>query len=250
MLSALRRVVRPQPPRPALPAEIEKLRTDAEKGDPEAQTQWGRALLESVYFTSDPDAAFRWFSIAARSDYGPAWNMLGRCAHFGHGCPKDLAQAAQYYAHAARCGDEWGRYNLGILTLRGLGLPASRRRAYELFRQAALNGHAKSMNLYARFLEEGWETPRDPAAALEWYRRSAEGGDYRGQHNYATALAEAGKLPEALSWWRKALPESTSDILLAMQQRLSALGDNGDPVLLAHVRKRLAEIQKSVSAAR
>lgn len=72
-------------------------------------------------------------------------------------------------------------------------MPQNLKQALLLFQTAAQNGHAKSMNILARFLEEGWEIPQDRQAALAWYKRSAEGGDYRGQHNYATALAEAGK---------------------------------------------------------
>ncbi|NHN83253.1 sel1 repeat family protein [Acetobacter musti] len=242
MFSVLRRSSRSPAVRGPLPEHIEAIRLGALKGDPLAQVQWGQALLDSDYMDSDPKAAMGWFSIAAAAGFGPAENMLGRCHHFGRGCPKDLARAAVHYGRAAALGDEWGRYNLGILTLRGLGMPADRSRAFALFSEAARNGHAKSMNILARFLEEGWETERDPEAALGWYRRSAEGGDYRGQHNYATALAEAGLVAEALDWWRRAVVEATSDILLAMERSLMRLGTGGDAGLLARVRERLAEM--------
>lgn len=227
--------------RTPLPAHIEQIRLEALKGDPLAQTQWGQALLSSTFMQSDPVAAIGWFKIAANANFGPACNMLGRCYHFGHGVEKDLAQAAVHYEKAASLGDEWGRYNLGILVLRGLGMPADRSRAFALFREAAHKGHAKSMNLYARFLEEGWEAPQDRQAALMWYKRSAEQGDYRGQHNYATALAEAGLVEEALSWWRKAVQDKdvTPDILQAMKRSLTALESNGDGTLLANVDRKL-----------
>lgn len=242
MFSALRRSARPRVGRGPLPEHIEAIRIGALKGDPLAQVQWGQALLDCEYMASDPKAAMGWFSIAADAGFGPAHNMLGRCHHFGRGCGKDLALAAVHYGRAAVLGDEWGRYNLGILTLRGLGMPADRARAFALFSEAAGKGHAKSMNILGRFLEEGWETERNPAAALEWYRRSAEGGDYRGQHNYATALAEAGLVDEALGWWRKAVVDATSDILLAMDRSLERLGADGDDVLRARVRERLMEM--------
>ncbi|GBR03253.1 tetratricopeptide repeat protein [Acetobacter oeni] len=242
MFSVLRRSARARVDRAPLPEHIEAIRLGALKGDPLAQVQWGQALLDSDYMESDPAAAAGWFSIAAKAGFGPAENMLGRCHHFGRGYPKDLARAAVHYGRAAALGDEWGRYNLGILTLRGLGMPADRARAFALFSVAAANGHAKSMNILARFLEEGWETERDPAAALRWYRRSAEGGDYRGQHNYATALLEAGFAEEALGWWRRAVEDATSDILLAMERSLGRLGAAGDVVLLGQVRRRLGKM--------
>ncbi|MFT8718170.1 tetratricopeptide repeat protein [Acetobacter sp.] len=227
-----------------LPDHIEAIRLKALKGDPLAQTQWGQALLSSTFMRSDPAAALGWFHIAARSGFGPAYNMLGRCHHFGHGVEKNLTKAAEYYEKAASFGDEWGRYNLAILLLRGLGVPVDRPRAFLLFREAANKGHAKSMNLYARFLEEGWEVEQDREAALKWYQRSAENGDYRGQHNFATALAESGQVADALVWWRRVMadPETTPDILQAMDRSLSALGEQGDTELLKTVKQRVESV--------
>lgn len=238
---------RPEPP--ALPPQIEEIRQGALKGQHLQIVQWGQVLLDSVYVPRDPMAALDWFTIAANAGFGPGHNMRGRCFQFGWGCEKDLQQAARCYEAAAAAGDEWGRYNLGIMTMRGIGMEADLARALDLFRTAANNDHAKSMNLYARFLEEGWVVPQDRAAALDWYRKSAEGGDYRGQHNHATALVDAGKIDEALGWWRQAVVDATSDILLAMDQKLTALGPKGDAELLERVRERLTEMGISPSGA-
>lgn len=232
---------------PALPPQIEEIRQGALKGQHLQIVQWGQVLLDSVHIPRDPVAALDWFTIAASAGFGPGHNMRGRCFQFGWGCEKDLQQAAQCYAAAAAAGDEWGRYNLGILTMRGIGMASDLPRALDLFRTAANHGHAKSMNLYARFLEEGWVVPKDQTAALDWYRKSAEGGDYRGQHNYATALVDAGKIDEALGWWRQAVVDATSDILLAMSQKLTVLGTKGDAELLEQVRGRLTEMGISPS---
>ena len=244
----LGRKARPRRPEaPVLPPQIEEIRQGALKGQHLQIVQWGQVLLDSVHVPRDPAGALEWFTIAASAGFGPGHNMRGRCFQFGWGCEKDLQQAAQCYAAAAAAGDEWGRYNLGILTMRGIGMEADLARALDLFRTAAGHGHAKSMNLYARFLEEGWVVPQDRAAALDWYRKSAEGGDYRGQHNYATALVDAGKVEEALGWWRQAVVDATSDILLAMDQKLTALGPQGDADLLERVRERLKEMGISPS---
>lgn len=244
MKSVLRRFLprRNTAPPARLPPHIESIRLRALKGEPLAQVQWGQALVSSTFMQNDPVTALGWFRIAATNGFGPAHNMLGRCYHFGWGCDRDFGKAAEHYGKAAELGDEWGRYNLGILTLRGIGMPADRRRALALFTEAAHKGHAKSMNILARFLEEGWEIPQNRAAALDWYRRSAEGGDYRGQHNYATALADAGRLDEALGWWRRAVSDATNDILLAMDRSLTRLGAQGDTTLLTQVRARLAAL--------
>lgn len=223
----------------ALPDFIENIRVRALQGHVLEQVQWGQVLLNSIYVPQNPVQARQWFKIAADAGFGPAHNMYGRCYHFGWGCEADLVRAADCYACAAELGDAWGRYNLGIASMRGLGVPRDLARAFELFKKGAEAGHAKSMNLLARFTEEGWETPRNAEMARVWYRRSAETGDYRGQHNYATLLAEAGHLDEALQWWRRAVVDATSDILLAMRARLLAFGERADRPLLEKVEARL-----------
>ncbi|WP_282802913.1 tetratricopeptide repeat protein [Bombella apis] len=228
-----------RPRKPDLPDNLAEIYRQAQNGHVLEQVLWGKALLDSEYVPRDVDKAREWFTIAASASYGPAHNMLGRCSQFGWGCPLDLTEAVRHYSRAAQLDDLWGIYNLGICHMRGLGVQADRRTAFLLFRRAALRGHAKSMNLLARFIEEGWETPANPLAALEWYQRSADGGDYRGQHNYATALMGMGQPEDALRYWRMAVKDATPDILQAMQRELERPGAPQDPDLMETLRQRL-----------
>lgn len=208
------------------------LRRQAERGHVAAQLVLGQALLDS----GDAVQAARWFAIADAAGFAPAANMLGRCHEKGWGVPADPGQAAACYRRAAASGDPWGCYNLANQYLRGRGVERDRLESWRLFLQAARQGHGKSMNLVARFLDEGWDRPRDRQAALLWYRRSAEAGDYRGQHNLATALAEQGALDEALSWWARALQAATQDVREAMDRALSGIDHREARRLLASLR--------------
>lgn len=223
------------------PQELAEIYRKACEGHVLEQVLLGKALLNSRYIARDEKRAHDWFVVAASANYGPAHNMLGRCAQFGWGCPLDLTEAVRHYERAAQTGDLWGIYNLGICHMRGLWVEADRKAAFIFFRRAALRGHAKSMNLLARFIEEGWETPPNPAAALDWYRLSAEGGDYRGQHNYATALLSMGQPEAALHYWRLAVKDATPDILQAMHRDLSEPDAPQDPELMATLQRRLKE---------
>lgn len=205
-----------------------------------AQLMFGQMLLDGSDQPADPARAMCWFTIAADAGHMPAMNMLGRCHEKGWGTEADPGRAAVCYRRAADSGDDWGRYNLANMLLRGRGVVRDRREAWRLFHAAATSGHAKSMNLVGRFLEEGWDRECDPAVARTWYRRSAEAGDYRGRHNLATALAEDGHHDEALDWWRRALPDATPDILQAMVQALARIDHAGAAPLLLAVRQRLA----------
>ncbi|NVZ67057.1 sel1 repeat family protein, partial [Pseudomonas gingeri] len=83
-------------------------------------------------------------------------------------------------------------------------------------------GHARSMNLLGRYLEDGRFCPADLVAACEWYRLSAEAGDFRGQFSYATVLADLGRVDQALEWLRKALAGGNLKFLQISRQTLLA----------------------------
>ena len=180
-------------------------------GLPEAQTTLGQMLLDGRGTPADASAAQRWFTRAAQAGYAPAANMLGRCLERGWGSPPDPAQAASCYRRAAEGSLDWGQYNLANMLLRGRGVGRDVPQSFAWFLAAARQGHAKSINLVARFLEEGWLGFVDRDAAAIWYRHAAEGGDFRAQYNLATILAQSGRLDEALPWFVRASETGSLD---------------------------------------
>ena len=111
-------------------------------------------------------------------------------------------------------------YNYANLLATGRGVIEDQLQALSLYRRAAELGHAKSMNLLGRYLEEGQVCPADPPAARDWYRRSADGGDFRGQFSYAAVLADEGHIDEALVWLRKALAGGNLNFLRVASKAL------------------------------
>lgn len=77
--------------------------------------------------------------------------------------------------------------------------------ALNCYRKAAQMGHAKSMNLLGRYLEQGQYCEKNLAEAYLWYERSANGGDFRGQFSHASILLEKGDVEGALLWFTRAL---------------------------------------------
>ena len=143
--------------------------------------------------------------------------MLGRCLERGWGGDQDFAGAAHCYRQAAEAGLDWGQYNLANMLLRGRGVSRDVPQSFQWFAAAARQDHAKSINLVARFLEEGWIGPPDLPQAAAWYRRAAAGGDFRGQYNLATLLAQFGRRAEAVGWFIRAGETGSRDF-----QRLAA----------------------------
>jgi TPR repeat protein len=183
----------------------------------EAQTTLGQMLLDGRGTATDPAAARDWFTLAAQAGHAPAANMAGRCLERGWGGAQDFPGAARWYRQAAEAGLDWGQYNLANMLLRGRGVAKDVRQSFDWFAAAAAQDHAKSINLVARFLEEGWIGPPDLVAAVTWYRRAAEGGDFRGQYNLASLLAQTGHVAEAVPWFERAGETGSRDF-----QRLAA----------------------------
>lgn len=201
------------------------LHAAARFGFVEAQAALGQILLDGRGVPRDRCAAVNWFRIAAEAGYVPAINMLGRCCELGWGMPIDLPRAADCYRQAAAAGLDWGQYNFANMLLRGRGRDGDRKKALALYRLAAEQNHAKSINMVGRFIEEGWEMPADPRAAIGWYYRAAEGGDFRGQYNLASALAARGDVAAAETWLHRAMENSTVEFLDLMSSRLAKSPD-------------------------
>lgn len=203
------------------------MRDAAERGSMAAQLVLGQILLDGRGTRRDPEAALIWFERAAKQGDPEAWNMVGRCHEKGWGVPQDYRRAAGYFEEAIRRGHVWAKVNLAQILMR-LGDPADRPRAYTLFRQAAGAGNLKAINSLARFLEEGWVVPADPAGAARLYRLAAERGDHWAQFNLATQMWAAGAPDEAIALIGRAIAASDT----GFRRRIAPLLiDRPDPAL-------------------
>jgi TPR repeat protein len=140
---------------------------------------------------------------------------------------------------------DWGLYNLANLLATGRGVTRDERAAFELYRRAARQGHAKSMNLLGRCYEEGLGTPADPVAAYHWYRRSAEAGDFRGQFSLAGVLLAQGRFDEAVTWLERALEHGNLNFLRSARQSLRQVPDARLAGLVLAYHRRAAELGDS-----
>ena len=205
----------------------------AKEGIVDGQALLGQILLDGQGIERDPVLAKRWFQIAANAGHLMARNMLGRCWEHGWGGPVDCTLASLEYRQAAEAGLDWALYNYANLLATGRGVAQDQSSAFKLYWVAAQAGHAKSMNLVGRYLEEGVHCPVDKQAACAWYERSALGGDFRGQFSHASVLAESGNIDEALIWFERALAGgnlnflrvSRAALLEAREPRVQALSD-------------------------
>lgn len=83
-------------------ADYLMLRDDAERGDPQAQLDFGITLLAE----GDLAGAFAWFRRSAEQGFAMAQVALSWCYSEGEGVEKDPVQAAKWHQLAARQEDK------------------------------------------------------------------------------------------------------------------------------------------------
>lgn len=82
-------------------------------------------------------AAFKWYSLSANQDYGPAQVFLGNLYNAGRGVPQDFKEAAKWFRLAADQEQPKGAYNLAQLYYNGNGVNKNLKEAARLYTKAA-----------------------------------------------------------------------------------------------------------------
>ncbi len=156
-------------------------RKAASNGVLEAQFRVGLLYFDGLGIDRNLEEACRWFETATANGHSGAAFNLG----FIHERRRDYARAAHYYRIAAEKGNPDGQNNLGVLYLRGLGVPVDKREALRLFRHAAAQGYAQAQCNLGLMYANGEGTERDLAAARLHLKRAAAQG-----HRVAIAALE------------------------------------------------------------
>ncbi len=157
------------------------LRKAANGGHVRASVLLGLMLIAGEGGTVDREAArpLLLFATAARDEDAPyALGVLfaeGQ-SKGGGGPEQDAAAAVFWFRTAALRGNVDGMYNLGLMHLRGLGVPRDPAEAYAWFLKAAEAGEGQAQIILATMLSEGQGVPADPKMALVWYYRAKANG--------------------------------------------------------------------------
>jgi len=153
------------------------MRRAAEDGVPDAQFWLGVAYERHDFGITDDQEALKWYRKAAEHGNPDAEVELGRRYQDGDGVEQNYALAAEWYRRAAEHvpnlgGAGQGRNDLGLLYLKGLGVPKDYVQAYMWFSVADVESNIaatqEEMNpeqiLKARQLADEWKKQHpDPA---------------------------------------------------------------------------------------
>lgn len=85
------------------------------------------------------------------------------------------------------------------------------RKAFELFRKAALQGDPSAQHNLGYFYDEGEGIEKNTQQALYWYKKAAKNGEICSCSNIAEIYRLAGKIQRAKFWLLKAVEQGDGD---------------------------------------
>ncbi len=120
-------------------------------------------------------------------------------------CSVHAADDLEALKRAAEQGDALAQFNLGVMYVKGEGVPEDDAKAVYWYRKAAEHGDALAQFNLGVMYANGEGVPEDDAKAVYWYRKAAEQGDASAQYNLGLKYGKGEGVPEdyvqAYAWW-------------------------------------------------
>lgn len=184
-------------------------RLDRNPDDAAAMTLIGELHNLGLGIRPDPEKAAEWYRLAARRGDAHAVASLGLMALDGRGMDKNPQQGRAWFEEAAAKGEPSAAHNLALLLLSS-GAANDLARAVDLLRTAAGAEIADAQHALGVLHLRGRGVPRDAREAVKWFRKAADNGNAAGEVEYAILLfngADGVKADEATAaryFWRAA----------------------------------------------
>jgi TPR repeat protein len=226
------------------------LRLEKDKTDSAAMTLLGELYNQGLGVAASPVKAAEWYRLAAARGDAKALSSLGLMALEGRGMAKNPAQGRAWLEEAAAKGNPIASYNLalilltssaeadvsrtiallrvaadaelpdaqhalGVLYLKGRGMPRNPAEAARLFERAAQNGSPVGEVEYAILLFNGDGVTKNESMAARYFRRAAAKGNAIAQNRLARLLASGRGVPvnkiDAAAWHILAVGQGLKD---------------------------------------
>jgi len=149
-------------------ADLQKTKTQAEGGDPNAQNLLGEMYSKGNGAPQDYKEAAKWYRLAADQGHALGQKHLSELYDAGRGVPHDEAEAAKWCQIAAEQGLLGAQYSLAVMFASGQGVKLNDAEAVKWYRRAAEQGDTMAQyNLGDRYTT-GRSVPKDPVEAYKW----------------------------------------------------------------------------------
>jgi uncharacterized protein len=109
----------------------------------------------------------------ANQGVAEAQTNLGLLYYDGRAVPKDYAQAREWFEKAALQGDANAQYNFGVMYDFEKGVHQDFEKARQWYEKAAAQGHVGAQNNLGGLYEFGHGVPQDSVRAYMWYHVAA-----------------------------------------------------------------------------
>jgi len=149
--------------------------------------------------------------------------------------PNSAAESLRQVQKHADKGNAEAQSVLGCMyTIGDKGLKKRFKRAFQLHKLAAAQGHAQAQNALGNFCQSGHGIKIDSKAAALWYRRSADQGfptaQYNIGRNFDNGMGVAQSHAEAAKWYRLAVAQGYTDALSNRWSYANGIGAPQDRV--------------------
>jgi len=227
---------------------IEELMRLAEAGDPAAQEDLGKELIEGIDAEEDSEAGVAWIERAAGQDRASAQEELGKAFEFGITGERDVAKALYWHEKAAAQGFGPAEYSIAQIYASGSGVGADLYEAARWYERAAMHDVPQANVSLGQIYADGVVVPRDEGKAfmLEWRAvqlnpNLAEGWDALSVlYQTASELARRDE-SRAISCARRAVALSREEDAAMLDHLASAYSEAGYLELAAAAEKKAVE---------
>lgn len=150
-------------------SQFQKLITEAENGDAEAQHSLARSYRFGIDpISKDPGEAVKWCRRAAENGHAEAQTLLGEILLTGKHSLQEAREAACWFQKAAEQGHSEAQSNLANAYFNGHGVPQDYTAAILWYSRAAEQCEAKAQFSLARIFAYGTGVECDYVKALMW----------------------------------------------------------------------------------
>jgi len=123
------------------------------------------------------------FQTLAEQENAEAQTYLGLMYIKGEGVPHDFVKALEWYRKAAEQDAPQAQHFLGVVYARNHGIYHDDGEAVKWFRKSAEQNYAPAQYNLGLMVEYGWGVLKDPVEAYKWYSLAAAQGDADGERN-------------------------------------------------------------------
>ena len=149
-----------------------------ERGDVRAQSLLAGLYIQGVGVARDVERGRKLLDAAAAKNDPTAILLLARCySTEACGLPGDPVKHLQLVERAVALGNGDAKATLGIMLLRGVGVPVDRGRGLALLNEVANLGHTGAMRALYNAYHDPAQPDHDFALAFKWAKQAVDAGD-------------------------------------------------------------------------